>query len=425
MRLPQSSLQPLSVRTVRFLTIGMAIATFAMAPVWAGATASQLVCTPPDLRFGVNVVGQTETLLVTVANTGTTSVTVSGITVSNLEFTTSSLGLPLVLLAGQSVDLTVSFTPTVVGWTSGTVKISSNASNPVLVLDVRGTGASSDPVTASPSAVSFGQVAIGTTSTVPVVFTNDRAWKVTLAALQITGSQFSSSGTSFPLTLSPGQSVTVNVIFTPQLAGTSGGSVFVSGPGLNLPLTGTGTAAGQLSIAPAPLNFGNVPDGTTETLPIGLSASGGSVTVSSASSSSSQFVLNGAYFPFTIAAGQSMSFNVAFTPQTSGTQSGTLTFASNASNSKTTESLTGTGTLTQHTVNLFWNPSLDVTGYNVYRSPLANGTYVKINSTLDSNTAYTDSTVASGQTYYYAATAVNSKGQESSLSTPPVQATVP
>jgi hypothetical protein len=425
MRLPQSSFQPLSVRTVRFLTIGMAIAAFAMAPVWAGATASQLVCTPPDLRFGVNVVGQTETLLVTVANTGTTSVTVSGITVSNLEFTTSSLGLPLVLLAGQSVNLSVSFTPTVVGWTNGTVTISSNASNPLLVIEVRGTGASSDPVTASPSAVSFGQVAIGTTSTVPVVLTNDRAWKVTLAALQITGSQFSSSGATLPLTLSPGQSVTVNVIFTPQLAGTSGGSVFVSGPGLNLPLTGTGTAPGQLSIAPAPLNFGNVPDGTTETLPIGLSASGGSVTVSSASSSSSQFVLDGASFPFTIPAGQSVSFNVAFTPQKSGMQSGTLTFASNASNSKTTESLTGTGTLTQYSVNLLWNPSSDVSGYNVYRSPAANGKYVKLNSTLDSNTAYTDSTVVSGQTYYYAATAVNSKGQESSLSTPPVQAAVP
>jgi hypothetical protein len=33
--------------------------------------------------------------------------------------------------------------------------------------------------------------------------------------------------------------------------------------------------------------------------------------------------------------------------------------------------------------------------------------------------------VVSGQTYYYAATAVNSGGQESVRSTPPVSATVP
>ena len=425
MRLPQSILQSLSVRTVHFLTIGMAIAVFAMAPVRAGATASQLVCTPSDLRFGAIVVGQTETLLVTVTNTGQTSVTVSEITVSNSEFTTSSLHLPLVLSAGQSVDLSVSFTPTAAGWTSGTVKVSSNASNPTLILDVRGTGASSDPVTANPSTVSFGQVPIGTSSSVPVVLTNERSWKVTLSALQTTGSQFSTSGPTFPLTLSAGQSVTLNVIFTPQLAGTDGGSLFVSGLALILPLTGTGTAPGELSIAPAPLNFGDVPDGTTEILPITLSATGSSVTVSSATSSSSQFVLEGASFPFTLAAGQSVSFNVAFTPQKSGTVSGSLSFASNASDSQAVESLTGVGTVAPYSVNLWWNSTPDVVGYNVYRSTNAGGTYSRINSTLESNTAYTDSTVVSGQTYYYAATSVNSSGQESARSTPPVQAAIP
>jgi fibronectin type 3 domain-containing protein len=44
---------------------------------------------------------------------------------------------------------------------------------------------------------------------------------------------------------------------------------------------------------------------------------------------------------------------------------------------------------------------------------------------VNPNTAYTDSTVVSGQTYYYAATSVNSSGQESALSTPPVEAAIP
>jgi fibronectin type 3 domain-containing protein len=76
-------------------------------------------------------------------------------------------------------------------------------------------------------------------------------------------------------------------------------------------------------------------------------------------------------------------------------------------------------------VSIWWNPSSDVAGYNVYRSTSSSGSYSKINSALDANTAYTDSTVTSGNTYYYAATSVNSSGQESSLSTPPVQAVVP
>jgi fibronectin type 3 domain-containing protein len=229
------------------------------------------------------------------------------------------------------------------------------------------------------------------------------------------------------MTLSAGQSISLTLTFTPLSATTSSGSAFVAGPSLNVPLNGTGTTptAGQLTITPSLVNFGNVPVGTTETQPITMSAIGSSVTVSSDASSSSQFVLNGASLPFTIAAGQSLSFNVAFTPQNSGVVSGSLSFTSNASTSQTTESLTGDGTIQTYSVNLYWNASTDVSGYNVYRSTTSNGTYTKINTALDPNTAYTDGSVASGTTYYYEATAVNASGQESSLSTPPVQAIIP
>jgi hypothetical protein len=225
--------------------------------------------------------------------------------------------------------------------------------------------------------------------------------------------------------LGGGQSITVNLAFAPQSAGISGGSLFVTGPGLAVPLAGLGTAPSQFFLSPASVNFGDVPVGTTRTQPITISAASASVTVSSESSSNSQFVLDGASFPLTIPAGQSMSFNVAFTPTGSGTISGSLSFASNASNQQALESLTGIGTVTQHNVNLWWNPSTGAAGYNVYRSTGANGTYAKINPTLDPSTAYTDSTVVSGQTYYYEAAAVDSSGQESARSTPPVQASIP
>ena len=326
---PPSIIQSLLVRTVHLPTIGMAILLLGMVPVGASAAPSQLACTPSNLRFGAIVVGQSETLLVTVANTGQTSTTLSGITVNKSAFTTSALSLPLVLLAGQSVQVSVTFTPAAIGWTGGKITFSSNASNATL-LEVRGTGESSEPLTTSPSTVSFGQVAIGATSTVPVVLTNARSWKVTLSALQTTGDGFSMSGPIFPLTLGAGQSVTVNVAFAPQSAGTTGGSLFVFGPALAIPLMGTGTATGQLTIAPAPLNFGNVLVGTTGTQQITLSAVGGSVTVSSAAISNSQFALNGVSFPFTIGAGQGVSFKLAFTPQSSGAATGSLSFLSNA-----------------------------------------------------------------------------------------------
>ncbi len=318
MRLPQSFTQPLSVCAVNFLTIRIAIVLLGMVPVSAEA---QLTNSPAYLRFGNTVVGQTESLLLTVTNTGATSVTVSGV-VSGAEFNTSSLSLPLTLPAGGSFDVTVSFTPTATGWTHGTIEFSSDASNAPLAVDVRGTGVSAVSGTASPSSVSFGDVVTGSSSTVPVVFQNDRSWSITLTALLVMGSEFSVSSPPLPLTLPAGQSVTLNATFAPESTGTTGGSVFVSGTGVVIPLTGTGT----------------VP---------------------------------------------------------------------------------------HYSVNLSWNASSDATGYNVYRSATANGTYSKINSSLESDTAFSDSTVVSGQTYYYAATSVNSKGQESARSTPPVPAAVP
>jgi len=431
MRPPQSINQPFSFRLFSTFTITLLVTLLSLS---ARGVAQQVTCTPAILQFGTVAVGQTETQLVTLKNTGDTDITVSATNLSTAEFSLSQLSLPLILSAGESVNLSVTFAPTATEWTGGRVTFTSNASNPSLLLKLGGIGMTSDPITASPKSISFGSVAVGTSSTKSVVLTNIRSWGKTISALQTAGSEFSVSGPSLPLTLNRGQSVTLNVTFTPQAAGLVGGSVFVAGPGMdeNVVFTGTGTAAaapapapGQLTITPATLNFGSIPDGTTATQSISLSAVGSNVTISSSASSSSQFVLNGASFPLTIATGQSVSFNVAFTPQSSGTVSGSLSFASNASNSGTPESLTGVGTVTQYSVNLSWNASSDVMGYNVYRSTAAKGTYSKINSSVNPNTAYTDSTVISGQTYYYAATSVNSSGQESALSTPPVAAAVP
>jgi hypothetical protein len=321
MRLPQSFLRSFSAPIAP--TIAVAIALLGVFSVRAGATTQQLSCSPAGLGFGDVVIGETETLLVTLTNNGPTSVTVSEITVSNPGFSVPNPGLPLTVLAGESVYLNVIFTPTAKGQTSGTVKFSSNASNAALQLNVGGDGVNSESITASPSNVSFGQVPAGTSSTVPVVLTNDRSWRVTLTSAKATGSGFSVSGAAFPLTLDAGQSVTLNLTFAPQSVGTDGGSLFVFGPAVTVPLTGTGTTA------------------------------------------------------------------------------------------------------TPYSVSLSWNYSSDAVGYNVYRSSAANGKYSQINSALDSTTTYTDSTVVSGKTYYYAAASVNSSGQQSALSTPAVEAVIP
>lgn len=424
MRLPQSIRPSLSARSAGFRIVNAVIVLVCV--VFMSATANaQLTSSPSSLRFGALNVGQTETLLVSLTNTSQTSVTITAVTASNPEFSTSSLGLPATLVAGESLDVSVNFTPTATGVTGGTITFSRNASNPRLSLSVAGGGVSNDPVSASPASLAFGSVSTGGHSALPVVITNTSSKALTLVSTSVVGSQFAMSRATFPLTLSAGQSVSLTVTFTPQSTGEFGGSLFIFGPRLNIPLTGSGTAAGQLMLAPATLNFGNVTEGTTQTAALSMTASGSSVTVYSAADGNSQFALEGVSFPFTIAAGQSVSLNVGFDPQSVGAESGSISFTSNASNPLAVESLTGTGIAVQYNVNIWWNSSQNVEGYNVYRSTSATGTYAKINSTLDANTAYTDSTVVAGQTYYYEATLVNSGGQESARSTPPVQAVVP
>jgi hypothetical protein len=427
MCLPLAIASPFSIR-VFFISIVTLCVT--MLPMCVPAATAQLTCTISDLNFGNVVVGQSETQVVVVTNSGQTAITVSALNVTNGMFGASQLPLPLTMSPGQSVPLNVTFSPTVDGWTGGYVEFSSDASNPTLYLEVEGMGTTSETLAASPSSISFGQVAIGASSTTSVVLSNSRSYQVQISGLQTIGGGFSVSGPAFPITLDVGQSVTVNVSFAPQSAGTTGGSLWVSDESLNIPLTGTGTTtttttAGQLSITPSQVNFGDVTVGSIGSQAITLSATGASVTVSSDASSSSQFVLEGASLPFTIPAGQSLSFNVAFQPTSSGTVSGSLSFTSNAANSQTIESLTGVGMTQQHTVNLTWNASSGVAGYNIYRSTSSAGPFAKINSTLDANTAFSDSAVVSGQTYYYEATAVDSSGQESVPSSPPVAASIP
>jgi len=136
--------------------------------------------------------------------------------------------------------------------------------------------------------------------------------------------------------------------------------------------------------------------------------------------------MSGIAFPVTIAAGNSISFQVAFAPKASGAASANLTFVSTASNSPAVQTLSGSGTVPQHSVALGWNTSTssNVAGYNIYRGMVSGGPFTRINSALNTTPFDTDSSVQAGQTYYYVVTAVDSTGAESGYSNQ-VQAVIP
>jgi hypothetical protein len=386
-----------------------------------GVTPGALAANPTSLAFGSVQVGSSKSLSETLTNSGGSSLTISAATASGTGFSLSGLSLPVTLTAGQSTSFTVLFSPTTSGAASGSVSITSTGSNPSLSIPLSGTGVTQGALSANPTSLAFGSVQVGGNTSLSETLTNTGGSSVTITQANVTGAVFSISGLTLPVTLTTNQSVTFTATFKPTSAGAASGSLSVvsnaSNSPLSIALSGTGTAAGTLAVSPTSLSFGNVTDGSSSALSGSLTASGASVTVSSASLNNSEFVLSGISLPATIAAGQSTPFTVTFTPQASGATSASLSFASNASNSPTVQTMTGTGTAaTQHTVDLSWTASADAVSYNIYRGTVSGGPYTMINTSADSTTAYTDSTVASGQTYYYVATAVNSESQESGYS---------
>jgi glycosidase/fibronectin type 3 domain-containing protein len=67
-------------------------------------------------------------------------------------------------------------------------------------------------------------------------------------------------------------------------------------------------------------------------------------------------------------------------------------------------------------VQLAWNAVAGAEGYNLYRSPMTGGGFVKVNDNLLTGTSYTDTGLSNAQTYFYVVTALDNAGNESAYS---------
>jgi len=99
-----------------------------------------------------------------------------------------------------------------------------------------------------------------------------------------------------------------------------------------------------LSATPATLNFGNVDTSTINTLPVVLKNTGtGNVTVSGVTASGAGFSSSNVSAGTTLTPGQSATMNVTFAPAVTGSVTGSVVVASNATNSPSAISMSGAG----------------------------------------------------------------------------------
>jgi len=402
----------------------------AVALVGTGVSSTlQISASPTSLGFGNLTTGTSATQSVILTNAGNSALTLSQDTLTGSGFSVTGLALPLTLSAGQSTSISVAFAPTTTGNFSGTISVTSNATNSPATITLSGTGVQPQ-ISVIPASTSFGNVSVGSTGSQTLTISNPGTASLSLTQALLSGTGFSISGLALPLSVPPGGTSSFAVSFAPASAGSFSGNLTLVNNSPNSPfvvaLSGTGvTPTLQLSASPTSLSFGSLTTGTSATQTVALTNTGNSsVSLSQDTLTGVGFSLTGLALPLTLSAGQSTAFSVVFAPTTTGNFSGTVTVTSNAANSPTTVSLSGSGTAPlSHTANLSWTPSsTSFAGFNIYRGGTSGGPYARTNAVLVPTSAFTDTSVVSGQTYYYVATQVDTTGAESAYSNETVAA---
>jgi len=241
---------------VHFQTPGkLYIALFlAILLLTVAATAQQVTISPTTVNFGSQAVGTTSAVKkVTLANTGTATLTITSIAITGSFSQTNTCGASL--KAGKNCAISVTFSPTKTGVVSGAITITDNAANSPQAVSLNGSGVTGVSVT--PTKLTFPTTNIGTSSA-PMTSTlaNNNATALTITSITITGafSQTNTCGTSVPAA----SKCTISVTYTPTATGTQTGVVTITDSATNSPqqinLTGTGQASStslvSISISP-------------------------------------------------------------------------------------------------------------------------------------------------------------------------------
>jgi hypothetical protein len=216
-----------------------------LAPV--PARAQELYCKPCWHSFGEVQIGSSTSYSFQLTNTGGKTLQITSASEQGNAFSFGNLPLPVNIQPGESVELTVIFTPTAKGYTDGILTLANNSRySPRRVLvtgfAVSPSGAELD---VNPATLNFGNVTVGSSATLQATFTAKNA-SVTISSAPSTSSEFAILGLNLPITIRAGQSLPVTIQFAPNGAGTASAQAGLVSNAANSPtveqVTGTGVA---------------------------------------------------------------------------------------------------------------------------------------------------------------------------------------
>jgi hypothetical protein len=320
--------------------IGPATAGF----TWATPTSINFSSQPVDVSTAIT----NGTATITLRNLGSVAVTLQSVLPSPATIFSESDNCDGSIPGGGYCTLDVNFTPAASGQRSGTLTVTSNASNSPATFALSGTGVD-DPYAYTPtSSLVFANQAVGTLSASQSITITNLGDESAAIAPYTSIADFTELN-NCPAQLAPGSSCTVNIAFIPTQPGLRTGYLYY-GTG-SVTLTGTGTANGNatgLALSATSLNFGVQTVGTTGPVQYVYitNTSAAPVTINSITVGAN-YVLNDAYYncspPAQIAPQSNCYVTVQFAPTAAGALAGTLTINDSTPASPHTVSLSGTG----------------------------------------------------------------------------------
>ena len=213
-----------------------------------GGSTPPLTFTPPNASFTNQVVGTISPVkVVTVKNVSASSLTISSLTASGNYAAQGAGSTPCggTLAAGASCTMSVTFTPTLAGKIVGAAVITDTAPVNQQVFNLQGTAIL--PVSFSPTALTFVDQTVGTTSSPQTVtMTNNQTSFLTINGISGSGDYMAVPGGTSPCgsSLAPHGHCTFTVTFTPSAVGIVKGAATVTHNAAFNPqmvtLTGTG-----------------------------------------------------------------------------------------------------------------------------------------------------------------------------------------
>ncbi len=309
--------------------------------------ASLTTLTPALLAFSYEAIGDPSVSKTTVfENSESTGIKISSIAVGGVNPGDFTLGgnCPTILGKGKSCNITVTFTPSVLGDESAILAVASSSPTSPQYASLTGIGMA--PVALSATSLHLGAVAEGNTSAQQTVtLTNRENFALNFTSI-LTSAGFAISSNTCGTSVAAKTTCTVGVTFSPSVLGAATGTLTFTDNAESSPQTVNLYGDG---ITPVSLSVGILYLGEVQ---VGKTSAAQNVTLTNHQNVALSFtsILGSAGFEISsnscsgsLAAGGTCVVGVTFSPTVKGAASGTLTFTDNAENSPQTVTLKGTG----------------------------------------------------------------------------------